>query len=289
MTPSRIIIGDCQTALRGLPDESVDCVVTSPPYYAQRRYTDSENEIGIEEKPEGYIESLVSVFREIRRVLKDRGTVWLNIGDSYWGSGKGSGAPPSGKQKTNRGSLTYIGDKPPTLGKHEMYKPKDLMMLPHRLAIALQEYGWWVRMDNVWHKTNVFPSSVRDRQTVAHEYVFMLSKNRKCYYNHEAGKELTSDGKGYRNRRSVWSIPNGALKGVHTATMPIELADICIQSGCPADGIVLDPFGGDGTVGVSAVKNGVGYILIELNPVFAEQARHRIERFRNELGSEALS
>ena len=292
--------GEVLKVLADMPDESVQCIVTSPPYFGLRDYgtgkwvggdencshkRDSkrsdltltghkamnnkghavgdaiyktecprcgavrkDNQIGLEETPEEYIQRLVEVFRELRRVLATDGIAWLNLGDSYWG---GKGRSGAGSAKTHRertsdtlqGEHTYLGKEGgfrPTDRGHEVFKQKDLCMMPHRVAIALQEDGWWVRQDIVWHKNNPMPESVRDRCTKAHEYIFMLTKSKKYYYDHMAVKEDSQDsqkGKGVkRNRRSVWKVPVFAYKGAHFATYPPKLIEPCILAGTSEKG-----------------------------------------------------
>lgn len=188
-----ILQGDCIESMKSMDAKSVDTVITSPPYYGLRDYGKDE-QIGLEQTPEEYIEKMVEVFREVRRVLKDEGTVWLNIGDSYAGSGKGrmgdGSCEATGKQATNKGTVEGTLTKSLT---NDVFKPKDLMMIPHRLAIALQQDGWYVRQDIVWAKPNPMPEPVKDRCVKSHEYVFLLSKSRKYYFDHEAIKEPVAD------------------------------------------------------------------------------------------------
>jgi len=357
----QLLKGDCIEVLRGLEDESVQCVVTSPPYYGLRDYGtakwkggDSEcdhisrrpslesglrndgrkhkglyegekaielatpyrdicgkcgairidSQIGLEQSPEEYVAKLVDVFREIRRVLRDDGTVWLNLGDSYAGSGRGNN--PNGKQGTNHGTLfdpDNSGYVPSGL------KPKDLIGIPWRVAFALQADGWWLRSDIIWHKPNPMPESVTDRPTKSHEYVFLLSKSARYYYDADAvrepGSQSTLERWGNnpprknaspqglkvgsvngescmginpagRNRRTVWTIPTQSYSGAHFATYPEKLVEPCIKAGTKAGDVVLDPFCGSGTTGKVAVKLGRDFIGIELNPEYIELAKKRI-------------
>jgi len=302
----KLIQGDCIEVLRGLEDESVQCVVTSPPYYGLRDYG-VDGQIGLEQSPEEYVAKLVAVFREVKRVLRDDGTVWLNLGDSYAGSGRGNN--PNGKQGTNHGTLfdpDNSGFVPNGL------KPKDLIGIPWRVAFALQADGWWLRSDIIWHKPNPMPESVTDRPTKSHEYMFLLTKSARYYYDGDAVKEPLADstladkrnGKGrlttsdntkydlppyswYRNRkftdpalgrnlRSVWTIPTQSYSGAHFATYPEKLVEPCIKAGTKAGDVVLDPFCGSGTTGKVAVKLGRDFIGIELNPEYIELAKKRI-------------
>lgn len=313
-----IIIGEALTELKKLEPKSINCCVTSPPYFGLRDYG-HENQIGLEETPGQYVESLVEIFREVSRVLKDDGTLWLNLGDSY--AGNGGGDKMSGKNKTNKGSS---GSKYRTPGKLGL-KPKDLIGIPWRVAFALQEDGWYLRQDIIWSKPNPMPESVKDRCTKAHEYIFIFSKKPRYYFNHEAIKEPAAypngtnspesikspHGQGFtransfkrktatrgkpgapnqhreeredieftgtRNKRSVWTVPTKPYKGAHFATFPPDLIKPCILAGCPQDGIVLDCFGGSGTVGEVAKESGRDFILIELNPKYKPLIDKRIE------------
>lgn len=306
MNPShQILIGDCLELLRGMPDKSVQCCVTSPPYYGLRDYG-VDGQIGLEETPAEFVARLVAVFEEVRRVLRDDGTCWVNMGDSY-------GAE------------------------------KQLLMMPARLAMALQDAGWYLRQDIIWNKPNPMPESVRDRCTKSHEYIFLLSKKRKYYFDQDAitepltqssvdrlaqagweeqqgsdrvpGKtngamkavgglrskrnsfsretKATAGEHGQtaqhrpgrddidydqsRNKRSVWTVATARFKGAHFATFPPDLIRPCIQAGSPRGGIVLDPFGGAGTTGLVAMQEGRRSILCELNPEYAALAQARLD------------
>lgn len=284
---NKIHTGDCLQLLKRIPSSTVDCCVTSPPYYMLRYYNGGELEIGRESTPGGYIESLVAVFEEVKRVLVNDGTLWLNIGDSY--------------NDVRSGAL----------------KPKDLIGIPWMLAFALREAGWYLRQDIIWHKPNPMPESVKDRCTKAHEYVFLLAKSVKYYYDYEStfepatsyngGKEskvkdreprehknlqekgqkvntihkALAAGKGeymspVRNKRSVWRIPTKPYKGAHFATFPEALIVDCIKAGCPEGGIVLDPFSGAGTTAIVAKKLLRNYIGLELNPKYVELSEKRL-------------
>jgi DNA modification methylase len=191
-----ILHGDCLDILRGLPEQSVHCCITSPPYWGLRDYGAS-GQVGREETPEAYVETLVAVFREVHRVLRDDATLWLNLGDSYMGSGKGYGDIGSpGKQNSNKGTLENRKVKPPGLAKHPTIKPKDLVGIPWMVAFALRDDGWYLRSEVIWHKPNAMPESVDDRPTTAHERIFLLSKKPKYYYDHLAIKEDALEGDG---------------------------------------------------------------------------------------------
>lgn len=288
--------GDCLHVLRTLPSGSVQCCVTSPPYYNLRNY-EIDGQIGMESSPDEYVQKLVDVFREVKRVLKDDGTLWLNLGDSYAGSGG------AGNQfgQLERGLAKYRQEsKPKEIG----LKPKDLMGIPWRVAFALQEEGWWLRQDIIWHKPNPLPESVKDRFTKAHEYVFLLSKSKSYYFDVDAIKEKSIETKssprfggnkygdspdpkhatksgnryvdtGMRNKRSVWSVTTKPYKGAHFAVMPVDLITPCILAGSAVGSMVLDPFNGSGTVGEVALRNGRSYVGIELNPEYLELTRKR--------------
>ncbi len=303
--------GDCLNVLRSMPAESVDCVVTSPPYYGLRDYG-SEGQIGLEESPAQFVEKLVEVFREVRRVLKADGTIWVNMGDSYAGSGRGlgdvktnnKGNPAARHIHSNMVHARAIGRswvKPP-----EQYKQKDLMGIPWRLAFALQEDGWYLRQDIIWHKPNPMPESVTDRCTKAHEYIFLLSKSRSYRFDaaaiaeaatHEkSGNTARKDGEDrgcptestsnvcssvpwegdMRNKRSVWTVSPEPFDGAHFATFPPKLIEPCILAGCPDGGIVLDPFFGAGTTGLVADRLRRNCIGIELNRDYVAMAEKRL-------------
>lgn len=307
-----IIRGNVLQVLPTLPDDHFDCVVTSPPYWGLRDYG-VEGQIGLEPTMQGYLDTMVGVCRELRRVLKLEGTFWLNIGDSYASSATGT----LGNSSKLQGGKKHQKEacKRPSKLTGEV-KPKDLCMIPNRLAILLQEDGWYVRSEIIWHKPNPMPESVRDRPTSAHEKVWLLTKSQKYFYDADAIAEQTvtpidgrgstaqrkaqghpsrygntegkaSRGEGWtmpsisareggRNARNVWSISPKPFKGAHFATMPPDLVERCIKAGCPVGGIVLDPFGGSGTTGVAANNLGRNATLIELNEKYVTLAEDRI-------------
>lgn len=293
-----VMVGDCLASLATLPDRSINCCVTSPPYYGLRDYG-VDGQIGLEDSPDAYVARLVEVFREVRRTLTDDGTLWLNIGDSYNahpGQRKTTDAAGN-KQKSLRGSTAAPSRSVDGL------KPKDLIGIPWLLAFALRADGWYLRQDIIWHKPNPMPESVTDRCTKAHEYLFLLSKSDRYFYDHESvkeaavrgyagstfntgktaehqlnrssDKELTEDGK--RNRRSVWTVTPKPYKGAHFAVYPPELIEPCVLAGCPEGGTILDPFGGSGTTGGVALKHGRNAVLCELNADYAALMPARIE------------
>lgn len=289
MSEYKLYLGNCLDHLEFMPDNSVNCCVTSPPYFGLRDYG-VDGQIGLEQTPEEYVNKMVEVFREVRRVLRDDGALWLNLGDSY---GKG----------------------------------KQLLGIPWRVAFALQADGWYLRQDIIWSKPNPMPESVRDRCTKSHEYIFLLTKSQRYYYDHDAIREphtgeaakavaigykevgqrgvnssvrrgLTdgqatqfskkghsgyfgADGKCLlnplgKNKRSVWSVPTQSVKGAHFATVPPALIEPCILAGCPVGGVVLDPFGGSGTTAGVAVAHGRKAIICELNPEYGKLMPDRV-------------
>jgi len=268
-----ILEGDALTNLREMPDGAVQCCVTSPPYWGLRDYG-AEGQLGLEPTPEEYVERMVEVFREVRRVLRDDGTLWLNLGDSYG-------------------------------------PDKQLMGMPWRVAFALQADGWYLRSDIIWAKPNPMPESVTDRPTKSHEYLFLMSKSARYFYDAEAIREISvhagetitlgakSLSKGqstganvrpsgnalrdsivvtpHRNKRTIWTVPTRPFPGAHFAVMPPDLVLPCVQAGSAIGDLVLDPFSGAGTVGVVATRQKRSYVGIELNPEYAEMSRRRIE------------
>jgi DNA modification methylase len=304
----RVIIGDVREQLRELPDQSVNCIVTSPPYFGLRDYGMAA-QIGLEATPAAYVETMVEVFREARRVLRDDGTLWLNLGDSYNNRTKvrtTSHQPAlNGFTDDNWAERAAAGGVRMS-NKFDGIKEKDLIGIPWRVAFALQADGWWLRQDIIWHKPNPMPESVTDRCTKAHEYVFLLSKSARYWFDAAAIAEpqLTGETARYygtsgqlgwnaasgghrdksgsygngetRNKRSVWTITSQPFADAHFATFPPELPELCIKASCPVGGTVLDPFGGAGTTGLVADRLQRHAILIELNPDYATMAEHRI-------------
>jgi DNA modification methylase len=346
----KILQGDCIEQLKTLPDQSVNCCVTSPPYWGLRDYgtgiwvggdtacshkRDSkqsdktqtghrnlegavgdgiykdvckrcgavrkDEQVGLELTPEQYTAKIVAVFREVHRVLKDDGTLWLNLGDSY-ASYRDGKATPDSSRNGDTGTLVDSG-----LAKNRMastfagssVKHKDLVGIPWRVAFALQADGWYLRQDIIWHKPNPMPESVRDRCTKAHEYIFLMTKKPNYYFDSEAIKEDANyagrtrgvsknvspsgitdfGGKAVydkRNKRSVWTINTRSYPEAHFATYPMDLIEPCILAGCPVGGTVLDPFGGSGTTAQVAVEHGRNAILCELNPEYIKLIKKRI-------------
>jgi DNA modification methylase len=292
----RILNGDCRDMLKSLPDESVHCVVTSPPYWGLRDYG-VEGQLGLEATPQEYVERMVEVFAHVGRVLRADGTLWLNLGDSYSSqAGQRKVTDRAGiKQQSNVASVNAPSRCVEGLGA------KQLVGIPWRVAFALQAAGWYLRQDIIWAKPNPMPESVRDRCTKAHEYLFLLAKSERYYYDQAAiaeegvgretyfGSDRYSEGSGRhdsgsynnaecdtRNKRSVWTVTTQPFREAHFATFPPALIEPCILAGCPEGGTVLDPFGGAGTTGLVADRLKRNAILIELNHEYADMARKRI-------------
>lgn len=266
--PVQIVSGDVREKLALLPDETVHCCVTSPPYWGMRDYGYS-GQIGAEETIEEYVSNLVTCFRDVRRVLKADGTFWLNIANTYTSGGRGW----RDKDAKNQGrAMSYRPDTPAGL------KPKDLIGVAWMLAMALQRDGWFLRSDIIWYKPNCQPESVKDRVTVSHEYLFMFSKNENYYFDQQAIKEPTADSKGTKNKRTVWQVNTEPCKEAHFATFPRALVRPCILAGSPKGGLILDPFLGSGTVGIVAIETGRRCVGIEVKPDYVEIAKQRLLR-----------
>lgn len=339
MIKNTIINGDSLAVLKTIPCNTFDMCVTSPPYWGLRDYG-IIGQLGAEKTPESYVSKMVHIFREVRRTIRSGGTLWLNLGDTYAGGGRGGTANAGDKQMTNRGSTALSPS-----GYVKGIKQKDLVGIPWRVAFALQADGWYLRQDIIWHKPNPMPESVTDRCTKAHEYIFLLTKSAKYYFDADAIKEpavwgcekridrQTENNKSMpdklrngirpswkgskfhtgktgehqlgraskkrgefngktesmpgrnafraitemRNKRSVWTVTTKPYAGAHFATFPKDLIEPCIKSGCPADGLVLDPFMGAGTTAIVAKNLGRNYTGIELNPAYIELAKKRME------------
>ena len=310
MNTAHIMIGDVRTALASIPDCSVQTCITSPPYWGLRDYG-NDGQLGLESTPDEYVANMVAVFREVRRVLADVGTLWLNLGDSYKPSGNGS--TKKGFNERHFGKQ-FATDKQGAAEGHvdrsnlraDSLKQKDLVGIPWRVAFALQADGWWLRQDIIWHKPNPMPESVTDRCTKAHEYVFLLTKSARYYFDNDAIKEKAASkphaphnsadkhgghlrkdfgtdrmqkvwaADGLRNRRSVWTVNTKPFKGAHFAVMPEALVEPCVLAGSKTGDTVLDPFAGSGTVGVVALRHGRNFVGVELNNEYASLAESRI-------------
>jgi len=301
---NKIEFGNCLEIMQRWIDEGVkvNTCVTSPPYYGLRDYGVDE-QLGLEETPKQYVENMVRVFRLVRELLTDDGTLWVNIGDSY-----SSGGRTSTTNQSLRGDTEYGVKRPPVI---EGIKQKDLIGVPWMLAFALREDGWYLRQDIIWHKPNPMPESVKDRCTKAHEYIFLLSKSPKYYFDNEAIKEpcinsaeeqiakrnkkqhrenASKEEAKYvqhnfnkvekiyekRNKRDVWTVNVKPYKGAHFATYPVALIEPCIKAGCPDGGIVLDPFMGSGTTAQVAIANNKQYLGCELNTEYKYLQDQRI-------------
>ena len=262
---SVIVEGDAIDALKAMPARSVQCVVTSPPYWGLRDYGIT-GQIGLEAGVHEYLTKLVDVFQEVHRVLRDDGVFWLNIGDGYTSGNRGYRAPD---KKNPARAMSVRPDTPKGL------KPKDLLGMPWRLALALQQAGWFLRSDIIWHKPNAMPESVKDRPTRSHEYIFMFSKAEKYYYNHVAVKEENG-----RNRRTVWNVNTSPSGHKHFATFPKTLITPCILASSRKGDFVLDPFFGSGTVGEACLDLERNCIGIELNPEYVKLAVNRLAKFQ---------
>jgi DNA modification methylase len=306
-----LYLGDARAVLVAMSDESAQCCVTSPPYWGLRDYG-ADGQLGMEPTPEEYVANLVEVFREVRRVLRDDGVLWLNLGDTY----NSSPSNQQGGVGSTLDSRAAAAATVASLGRQKRavpgLKPKDLIGIPWRVALALQADGWWLRSDIIWHKPNAMPNSQKDRPTTAHEYVFLLAKSEGYFYDFEASKEPAAQpnrkradrfggnkyvegvkhsdgsifvGSATRTPRTVWSI-NTQPSGIeHFAVMAPELARRCIVSGSRPGDVVLDPFNGAGTTGMVAMQRGRRYVGVELNPDYAQLA---VERWQSEASQHLL-
>ena len=270
-----ILFGDCRETLSAFIDKAQMCV-TSPPYYGLRNYGGEDKQIGQEDTPEEYIENLVSVFRSVRDTLTEDGTLWLNIGDSYYNyrPGKGQALVKQSVSKTNQDLPSKCARRG---NKLEGYKEKDLIGIPWLLAFALRKDGWYLRQDIIWNKPNPMPESVRDRGTKSHEYVFLLSKNQNYYFDVDAIKEET------RRKRSVWNIKTKPYKGSHFAVFPPDLVELCIKAGSKKNDIILDPFMGSGTTAMVSKSLGRYYLGCELHQEYGKLIEDRIAPYHTNL------
>ena len=263
-----VLFGDCRETMDAFIDKAQMCV-TSPPYYGLRNYGDEENQIGLEESPEEYIQNLVEVFRKVRDNLTDDGTLWLNIGDSYYNYRPGKGQALSKQTVSN--NRQDLPDKCARRGnKLKGLKEKDLIGIPWMLAFALRADGWYLRQDIIWNKPNPMPESVRDRCTKSHEYIFLLSKSQNYYFDVDAIKEPT------RRKRSVWTVNNKPYRGAHFAVFPPDLIEPCIRAGSREGDIVLDPFMGSGTTAMVAKSLNRYYMGCELHEEYGDLMQERV-------------
>lgn len=260
---SALVMGDSKKVLAQIPDRVFQTCITSPPYWSLRNYH-IEGQIGLELSLHEYVENLVAVFEEVRRILRDDGTLWLNIGDSYTSGGRTWRAPDK------KNPVRAMNVRPPT---PEGLKPKDLIGVPWLLAFALQSAGWYLRADIVWNKPNCQPESVKDRPTRSHEYIFLFSKCPHYYYDSEAVR-----GPNNRNLRTVWDINTQPYQEAHFATFPPSLVEPCVALGSKTGDIVLDPFIGSGTTGEVALQMGRRFVGVELNPEYIAIARRRLSK-----------
>lgn len=260
-----IITGDTRKALKDLPDDTFQSCITSPPYWGVRDYGIT-GQIGAEPMLPDYIADLVAVFREVRRVLKPGGTFWLNVGNTYTSGGR-TWRQSDAKNKGR--AMSYRPDTP------EGLKKKDLIGVAWMLAMGCQLDGWYLRNDIIWNKPNCQPESVRDRLTVAHEYLFLMTKSEKYEFNQEAIREQTADGTGWKNKRTVWNINTEPFPEAHFAVFPRELVRPCILAGSNPGDLILDPFFGSGTVGEVAADLGRRTVGIEMKPDYVEIAKKR--------------
>jgi DNA modification methylase len=307
---------DTLTCLKQFPDASIDCVVTSPPYWALRDYQD-ERQLGLEPTPKEYLSKLLQIFDEVYRILKPTGTCWVNLGDTYAGSGKGAGGF---SEKSTLGSFSSENVKYRRLSKeswnfskkpkiNENIKSKSLCLIPERFAIGMIERGWILRNQIIWNKPNAMPSSAKDRFTVDFEKIFFFTKNKKYYFKQQLEsysekrkphidkindsskikeymnknlmskrKEINFYTQGGRNKRTVWQINTKPFKDSHFAVFPPEIPETCIKAGCPEGGIVLDPFMGSGTTAIVSAELGCNWIGIELNPEYCDIIIKRIKQ-----------
>ena len=303
---NKILFGDCRETLKTIDTKARMCV-TSPPYYGLRNYGGEDKQIGMEQTPEEYIEQLVDVFRSVRDVLTDDGTLWLNIGDTYYNYRSDGNYP---KQTVSR-TMQDLPDFSPVRGnKLHNLKSKDLIGIPWMLAFALRADGWWLRQDIIWNKPNPMPESVKDRCTKSHEYIFLLSKSKHYFYDNEAIKEPVKQDWGERdrtsgkyhnpgtglqphsgltksydrkNKRSVWTVTNKPYKGAHFACFPPDLIEPCILAGSEENDIVLDPFMGSGTTAMVAKKHNRNYLGCELHEDYASLQTDRIDSIPSQL------
>jgi|TARA_B100000073_G_scaffold119036_1_gene96376 DNA modification methylase len=274
----KVLFGDCRDTLAQIArsDSKARMCITSPPYYGLRDYGKEDSQIGLEQSPEEFIDELVKVFRGVRDCLTDDGTLWVNIGDSYYNyrGGKGQALPKQSVAKTNQDLPQGIN--PRRGNKLKGYKEKDLIGIPWMLAFALRKDGWYLRQDIIWSKPNPMPESVRDRCTKSHEYIFLLSKSQNYYFDVNSIKEPTVDKKGMKRKKSVWEVKTKPYKGAHFAVYPTELIVSPILAGSEEGDIILDPFMGSGTTAAVAKSLDRHYLGCELHEEYDELIQKRV-------------
>lgn len=279
-SPVQIVVGDCLETLRSMPDQSVNCCVTSPPYFGLRDYG-HDGQIGLEQRAPEYVARLVKVFDEVLRVLRNDGVAFVNIGDTYAGFKDGKFPPHSASNGNQRGMPTSgAPHRCRRLLELDGFKNKELMGIPWRFAFAMQDAGWYLRQEIIWVKPNYTPEKVRDRFVRSHEHIFLFSKRDRYWFDGDAVR-VPAEGGGHKLRPDVWFTPVSSYAGAHFATFPPDLIEPCILAGCPVGGTVLDPFGGAGTTGLVAQRSGRRAVLCELNPEYAAMARARIDDERD--------
>ena len=279
MSKYRVIVGDCIESMRGLADQSVNCCVTSPPYFGLRDYG-VDGQIGLEQRAPEYIENMVSVFREVHRVLRDDGVLFVNIGDTYAGFKDGK-FPPQSQSNGNQRGMPVSGapHRNKKLLELDGFRNKELMGIPWRFAFAMRDAGWCLRQEIIWSKPNYTPEKVRDRFVRSHEHMFLFTKQDNYWFDGDAVRVPDATGSD-KLRPDVWIVPVSKFKGAHFATFPPALIEPCILSGCPVGGVVLDPFAGSGTTAEVSARNDRDSVMIELNPEYAMMIHHRMSKLK---------
>ena len=267
-----IIIGNSLEKLKELKSNSVQCIVTSPPYWGLRDY-DNDEQLGQEKTPEQFVFNLADIFQESKRVLRDDGTAWINIGDTYFGAKGGAWIGDNSITTEDTGSEYRIKKKAPP--KHKYLKTKDLAGVPWKFAIEMQKRGWYLRQDIIWHKPVPMPESVNDRLQKSHEHIFLFSKKKNYYFDAMAIAKPSVDGDRLVRLQDVWTIPTSNYQGAHFAVFPSKLPELCIKAGTKEGDIVLDPFMGSGTTAYVAQKLSRKWIGIELNPEYVKIIKER--------------
>lgn len=271
----RLLIGDCVASMKEMPDQSVNCCVTSPPYFGLRDYG-VEGQIGLEQRAPRYVAKMVAVFEEVRRVLRDDGVLFVNMGDTYAGFKDGK-FPPHSQSNGNQRGMPVSGapHRSKRLLELDGFRNKELMGIPWRFAFAMRDAGWYLRQEIIWAKPNYTPEKVRDRFVRSHEHVFLFTKRDRYWFDGDAVRVPDANG-GDKLRPDVWHIPVSTYKGAHFSTFPPALVEPCILAGCPVGGVVLDPFGGSGTTAGVALAHGREAIICELNPEYGELVPGRV-------------